>query len=162
MSGSQIARIVDYTAAVAARIQNVALPNGTVVGVRAIYGAGQNVYGDPLRPGQYIQPAPALPLEPFSHMSELPDAPTVVPVTQTGTVQFGWVVPMRLYVPLGDFAAVRQTLLPFYAAYASVFTPDWTLGGLCLISSIKSFTRGVDANWAWLDVELDVIEQVSF
>ncbi len=159
---SNIVRIVDYSAHVAGRIQNVPMADGSLGGVRSTYGAGQNVYADPLRPGQNIQPAPERPLEAFTHMSELPDAPTVTPVTQDGVVQFDWIVPMRLYVPRGDLANVRQTLLPFYGAYAAAFSSDWTLGGLCLLAFVKSFTRGADADWAWLDVELSVTEQARF
>ncbi len=161
MSGSQIVRIVDYTALAAGRIQNVPMFDGSLGGVRSTYGAGQNVYADPLRPGQNIQPAPERPLEAFTHMSELPDAPAIASSSQT-SVQFTWIVPMRLYVPRADLASVRQTLLPFYGAYAAEFLTDWTLGGLCLIAFIKSFTRGADADWAWLDSELSVTEVVSF
>lgn len=159
---SSIAAIVDYTATVAARIQGVPLPNGEPGGVRSVYGAGQGLYPDPLRPGQMIQPAPERPLEPFSHISDLPGAPSPKALTQSGTVQFEWIVPMRLYVARTDLGLVRQTLLPFYDAYEAAFWPDRRLGGLCSLAYIKSFTRASDEDWAWLDMELSVTEIVSY
>ena len=159
---SNIAYIVDYSAAVAARVQNLTLPNGEVGGVRSVYGAGQGLFGDPLRPGQTIQPAPEAPQEAFTHISDLPGAPNPTPLTQDGTVELLWAVPMRLYVPRSDLATVRQTLLPFYDGYEAAFWPDRTLGGLCLLAYIKSFTRGSDDDWAWLDMELSVLEEVSW
>lgn len=159
---SRIAAIVDYTAVVAARVQGVPLANGEVGGVRSVFGAGLGIYADPLRPGQTIQPAPAIPLEAFSHQTDLPGAPAPTPLTQDGVVQLEWEVPMRLYVPVTDFALVRQTLLPFYDAYYGAFWRDRTLAGLCLLAYIKSFNRGQENDWAYLDMPLYVLEEVSY
>lgn len=162
MSHSAIAEIVDATALIAARVQGVSLPNGTVAGVRAIYGAGQNTLFDPFRPGQYIQPVPETPLETFEHWSELPDAPTIVPDTQGGTVRLEWDVPMRLILARGSLPMTRQIGLPFYDAYLSAFWADRRIGGLVQLSYIKSFARGGDGNWAWLEMHLHVAEYVAY
>jgi hypothetical protein len=165
MSGSSIQAIVDYSAVLAAGVQNVLMPNGTRVGVRSVYGAGQNLYADPLRAGQMIRPCPENPTEPFTHFSELPEAPSVAPITQQGLVEFTWIVPMRLALPRGDAATATATLLPFYDAYMaalSVNGTDWSFGGLALNAYIKSFARTSDASWLWLDMELSVVEQVHY
>jgi hypothetical protein len=160
--GSNIALTIDMTAIVAARVQGVAMPNGEIVGVRSIYGSGNSGYADPLRSGQAVQPAKEKPLEPLCHISEIPDAPTVVPLTQDGVVQFEWSIPMRLYVPRGDLATVRQTLLPFYDAYMAAFWADHTLGGLCNLAYIRSFKPDGDDSWCWLDMDLYVQELVTY
>ncbi len=164
MSGSNIRAIVDYTAALAGTIQGVPMPSGTTAGVRATFGAGQGLYGDPLHPGQLIQPAPEDPAEAFTHFSDLPDAPSVEYITQSGLVQFEWSVPMRLFVPRGDPRTVRATVLPFYNAYEAAFVPDPTLGGLCLISYIKSFRfeSPAEDDWCWLEIDLHVTEEVAY
>ncbi|MGH2512364.1 MAG: hypothetical protein ACRDGQ_06730 [Candidatus Limnocylindrales bacterium] len=160
---SNIAAIVDYSATVAARVQDVALANGEIGGVRSVYGGGMNLYADPLRPGEMIQPSPEKPLEPFTHMTDLPDAPTITPLTQEGSVQLEWNVPMRFYVPRGDLATARQTLLPFYDAYEAAFWPDRRLGGLCLLAYIRSMGPAqADSDWAWCPMVLYVLEEVDW
>jgi hypothetical protein len=165
MSGSSIAAIVDYSAVLAAGIQNVMMPNGTRVGVRSVYGAGQNLYADPLRAGQMIQPCPENPTEPFTHFSVMPEAPDTKPITQQGLEEWNWTIPMRLALPRGDAATATATLLPFYNAYKAALTAngtDWTLGGLALNANISSFDRSSDASWLWLEMELLVVEIVSY
>ena len=159
---SQIARIVDYSAVVAARVQGLAMPSGGTAGVRSVFGCGQGFYTDPLRPGQMVAPAPENPLEPFTHTSDLPDAPVLTPLTQSGTVQLEWAVPMRLYAQRGDLRAVRQVLLPFYDGYTGAFWRDRTLGGLCLLAYIRSFRVASDDDWAWLDMDLYALEEVDY
>ena len=165
MSGSSIVAIIDTSAAYAANVQNVLMPNGTLVGVRSIYGGGSLLVPDPLRPGQMIQPCPEEPTEPFTHFSTLPEAPSVAPITQQGLVEFTWIVPMRLALPRGDAATATATLLPFYDAYMAALSAngtDWSLGGLALNAYIKSFARSSDASWLWLEMELAVVEQVHY
>jgi hypothetical protein len=159
---SNIAAIVDYSAQLAASVQGIYLPNGTTVGVRSVYGAGQGVYGDPLHPGQLIQPAPEEAIEAFMHVSDLPDAPIIAPYTQDGMVELTWLVPMRLYVPRGDLRTARQTLLPFYDAYLAAFVPDIRLGGLALIAYLASYRIESDSDWAWLAMDLHVEELVAY
>lgn len=159
---SNIRSIVDYTAAKAAGIQGIVLPNGETVGVRSIYGAGQGIYDDPLRPGQTIQPAPESATEPLMHVSRLPDAPTIEWISQTGTVELTWTIQMSLFIARGDAATAAQVVLPFYDAYLAAFTADPMLGGLCMVSRISSFKTGTDESWCWLDVDLEVLEQVSY
>lgn len=164
---SQIAAIVDYSAIVAARIQNVQIAHGLVIGVRAVFATGAidprsgDVFPDPLRPGQPLQPAPENPPAPYVHFSDLPDAPGVTWLDQEGDVQLDWQIPMRLWLPRSNLAATRQTAMPFYAAYLREFHKDRYLGGLCLICQISRFAIGGDDNDCWLDTTLDVTEQVA-
>ena len=89
----------------------------------------------------------------------------MAPITQSGLVEYTWVVPMRLALPRGDAATATSTLLPFYDAYMAALSAsgtDWTLGGLALNAYIKSFARSSDASWLWLEMELAVVEQVHY
>lgn len=149
---SDIAEIIDYTAAVAAGIP----------GVRQVYGAGQGLIADPLRPGQTVAAAPDRAQAPFTHTSEIPDAPAVDYLTQTGTIEVVWTVPMRLYVNRSRLEDVRRALLPFYDAYLGAFAVDRTLGGLCALAWIGSLKVEADDDWAWLAVDLSVREYVSY
>jgi hypothetical protein len=162
MSGSDIAQIVDYVATVGARVQGVKLPNGQVVGVAAVYGAGQGFYPDPLRPGQMVQPLGETIKEAFEFHAEVPDAPTITPETQNGTIRVEWDVPMRLVLLRGDLATTRQIALPFYDAFLREFWTDRRLGNLCQLAYITTFQRGGDGTWAWLDMSLRVIEYVAY
>jgi len=162
MSGSNIDHLVDYTATVAAKVQGVTLPNGEEVGVRSVYGAGQGFYDDPLRPGQTIQPVPETPTETFQHWSELPDAPALAYDTQSGTMKIEWDIPMRLVLARGDLATTRTIGLPFYDAYIEQFWLDRYLGSLCNLAYIRSFARGGDGTWAWLEMHLYVREYVDY
>jgi hypothetical protein len=158
---SNIARIVDYTAQRAALVQGLSIENGSIVGVRSVYGAGQGLYADPLRPGAMIQPCPEKPSEPLQHWSKLPDAPTIEWVSQT-SAELTWTIPMTLWISPADAATAAQVALPFYNGYLAAFATDPALGGLCLVSTVKSFKPGGDSDWFWLDVELEVTELVSY
>lgn len=149
---SQIAAIVDYTAQVAAGIE----------GISAVYGCGQGSIGDPLNPGQTVQAAPDAPTGIYTHWSDMPDAPRIEWITQGGVVQYTWDVPMRLWLPRVDLANLRRNALPFYDRYLHAFLADHTLGGLCLIARPSKFERGSDDLWAWLDVNLEVTEEVAY
>lgn len=159
---SSILTTVDYSAALAGRVQGITWSNGTKGGVRSVFGAGTGTVGDPLRPGQTIQPIPENPSEPYTHWSDLPDAPTIIPLSQSGLVQLEWTVPMRLFVPRGDVRTARQTLMPFYDGYLAQFVRDPTLGGRCLIAYIRGFKPDGDDDWLWLDMELHVEEEVHY
>jgi len=160
--GSNIIRMIDYSAAVAARVQGVVLPDGSIVGVRAVHGSGNAGIPNPLFPGQNIDAAPEKPREQFCHTSEIPDAPTVSPLTQDGVVTFEWTISMRLYVPRQNLATVRQTLLPFYDPYMGTFWADRQLGGMCNLSYIRSFKPDGDDDFCWLDMDLWVQENVDY
>jgi hypothetical protein len=149
---SNIATIVDYTAQVAAGIP----------GITAVFGCGQGNIGDPLNPGQTIQPAPDAPTGVYTHWSDLPDATGIEFISQDGTAQYTWQIPMVLWLPRVDLANMRRLALPFYQAYASAFTSNPTLGGLCLVSPRLQFRLDSDTKWAWLDITLEVIEEVGF
>lgn len=159
--GSRVQTIVDYTAALAASVQGVTMPNGSVVGVRSVFGAGQGVIGDPLRPGNTIQATPERPQEPFQHVSRLPDAPNLEWISQQ-SVELTWTIPMTLYIQRGDAATAVQAALPFYDPYLAAFAHDPTLGGNVLIAQIKSFKPGTDEAWYWLDIEVEVTEVVIY
>lgn len=151
MSSSQIERIVDYTAMVA----------GGIEGVKAVAASGQGHYEDPLRAGQMIASAAANPAAAFTHWTELPGAPPLEWVSQSGTVEMKWMVPLRLWLPKGEEAA-RRFALPFYDRYLRAFVLDRLLGGLALRTEISRFHIGGDADWSWLDVGLMVVERVNY
>jgi hypothetical protein len=162
VSGSDIGEIIDYTAAVAARVQGVMLPNGSVAGVLSVAGAGQGVVDDPLRTGQKIAACGENPTEALQHWSELPDAPVITPDTQNGTIKVEWEIPMRLIMPRSDLATTRAVMLPFYDAYLRAFWTDRQLGGLANLSYISRFERSGDSDWAWLEMTLHVVEYVTY
>jgi len=148
---TKIATIVDYTAQVAAGIS----------GVTAVFGCGQGSIGDPLNPGQTIQPAPDAPTGLWTHWSELPDSADIEYVAQDGTAEYRWQVPMVLWLPRVDLANMRRLGLPFYQAYASAFGADPTLGGLCLVAPRLHYRFDSNDRWAWLDMTLEVTEMVQ-
>lgn len=149
---SDIAQIVDYSALVAARIP----------GVRAVFGCGAGFYDDPLRAGQALQPGPEKVVLPFTHTSDLPDAPQIEPTTQSGTFGLTWSVPMRLYVNRDRLSDVRRSLLPFYDGYLAAFARDRTLGGLAALAYLKTMSVEADDAWAWLAMDLSVQEYVAW
>ncbi len=149
---SDIAQIVDYSAVVASRVP----------GVTAVFGLGGGFYDDPLRPGQGLQPVPEKVAMPGTHTSDVPDAPEIAPMTQTGTFELVWSVPMRLYVARSRLIDVRRALVPFYDAYLAAFARDRTLAGLCSLSHIKSMSVEADDAWAWLAMDLSVQEFVAW
>ena len=152
MSSSEIDKIIDYTAAVAARI----------AGVQSAWGAGLGEVEDPLRPGQPIAAAPSRPTDPYSHWSDCPSAPPVEWVSQNFTVELTWTIPMRLWLPKGDLAEARRAALPFYDRYLRAFTLDWQLGGLVLRSRLTKFAPMGDPDWTWLDMSLTAVERVNY
>lgn len=159
---SAIGLIVDYTAARAATlVQDVRIANGDLVGVRSAFGAGQGVLADPLRPGSVIQPCPEKPSEPLQHWSLLPDAPAIEWLSQT-SLDLTWTIPMRLYLQRSDAATAAQVCLPFYDAYLGAFAIDPTLGGLVVVSRIRSIKAASDESWYWLDMEMEAEEVVSY
>lgn len=148
---SQIERIIDYTATVAAGIE----------GVKTVAAAGQGYYDDPLRPGSKIATASVSPANAFTHWSDVPMAPPVQWVNQTGTVELTWMIPMRLWLPKSDEEA-RRTALPFYNRYIKAFVLDRLLGGLVLRTAITRFSIGGDKDWSWLDMVLEAVERVAY
>jgi hypothetical protein len=146
-----LANFADYTAQVAASIP----------GVKSVYGSGTGLFADPLRPGQKIASCPDNPVDgTFEHWSEIPILPSGIPTaTQDGAVQGTVMQRMRLYVPRGALAVVRQILTPFYDRYAAAFATDQRLGGLCLTSnfvymSIETPTAEDGGQHAWLEMRL--------
>lgn len=157
MGASDIEVIIDYTASVAASIP----------GVKAVFGSGSGGVDDPLRPGHKVATSESNPVAAYSHWSEVPSAPPVQWVSQTGTVEISWNVPMRLWLPHSPNEA-RRLALPFYDGYLRAFVRDPYLGDrtigadLALRTEIARFAIGGDANWSWLDVGLIVVERVNY
>lgn len=155
MGESNISRIIDYTAAMAARIP----------GIQAVAASGQGAVDDPLRPGQKIATAPAVPSAPYTHWSEVPGAPKITWVSQTQTVELVWTIPMRLWLPKTDEEA-RRVVMPYYDHYLRVFVQDPFLGAppnnLALRSELAGFEIGGDKDWSWLDVRYVVVERVNY
>lgn len=153
MSGaSNIASIIDYSAALAAGIS----------GIKAVFGSGQGATDDPLRPGSKVMGAPSNPTEPYTHWSTEPSAPPVEWVSQEGTVELTWLIPMRLWLPAGDLALARKMALPFYDGYLRAFITDRRLGDLVLRSQVARFAVGGDPDWSWLDIGLTAVERVTY
>lgn len=151
MGKSDIDQIVDYTAAVAGKIEDVV----------ATFGAGLGLVDDPLRMGQKIATAESNPVVPFSHWSEIPGAPGVTWLTQNKTVEVAWTIPMRLWLPHNP-ADARRMVLPFYDRYLSAFARDNELGGLVNRTHIARFAIGGDKDWSWLDVGLVAVEVINY
>jgi hypothetical protein len=154
MSGSLIADITDYTAQRAA----------TIPGISAVAAMGYETYTDLLRPTETIDAATEWPAEPFTHQTLEPSAPVVDYITQEGDVQITWTVPMRLWLNKAPVDQVRRVALPFYNLYLACFVPDPRLGGLCVWSFISRFNlaNAPRADWAWLEVDLSVTEQIRY
>ena len=153
MSTSQVDYIIDYVAATVGKIE----------GIAAVFGAGQGVVDDPLRPGQKIEAAPSNPTVSLSAWVEAPNAPAVAYVSQWPiTVELTWRFPIRLWFARGDLAAVRRQSLPFYDKFLSIFILDRLLGGAALRTELSMFQVGGDKNWSWLDVGLTVVERVTY
>jgi hypothetical protein len=123
---------------------------------------GSETFADPLRPGSKIAAATEWPAIPFTHQSLEPTAPGVAAFTQDGLYELVWTIPMRLWVQKAPIDQVRRMLLPFYDRYLAAFVPDKTLGGLCQTSHINRFGIANAGDWAWLEVDLQVIELVSY
>jgi hypothetical protein len=156
VSGSQIERIIDYTALVAASIE----------GVKTVAGSGAGYYDDPLRPGQKIAACHFQAVNAYTHWSDVPNAPPVEWVSQSGTVELSWTIPMRLWLPKDDSEA-RRTALPFYDRYLGAFIQDNRLAGgdggnLVLRTLINRFSIGGNDDWSWLDIGLLAVERVSY
>lgn len=152
---SKIERIVDFTARIA----------GGIDGIKSVSASGQGYYDDPLRPGQKIAVAGVEPKEPYSHMSDIPAAPMVKYVNQSGGVELTWHVPMRLWLPKTDDDA-RRTGLPFYDRYLRAFLLNYYLNdgteNLALRTELTGFRPGGDKDWSWLDIQLTVVERVEY
>ena len=149
MSGSQIAQIVDQTAAVAAGI----------AGIKTVRGVGSGLVLDPLNGGPILA-ASGSPTGTYEHWSDLPDATEVTYETQQGTLLYLWDLPMRLWLPRGDLSEMRRTTIPFIQAYPAAMLADHTLGQLATVIPRFRFTVGSDDRFAWLDINLEVVEEV--
>ncbi len=150
-SQSNIERIIDFTAVVAAGIP----------GVKTVAASGQGYYDDPLSPGQKIQAAGETPTTVYTHWSEVPSAPPVEWVSQSGTVELMWTIPMRLWLPKTNLEA-RRTALPFYDGYLRAFIINWRLDDQVLRSNVSKFMIGGDKDWSWLDIGLVAVERVTY
>ena len=147
---SQIAEIVDQTAAIAA-----SLP-----GMKSVRGVGSGLVIDPLNPSQFILPAPGSPTGTFEHWSDLPDATSVTYDTQDPLLLYLWDIPMRLWLPRGDLAEMRRVVMPFIQGYPAAMLADPRIGQLCLGINRFRFSTGSDDKFAWLDLNLEVMEEV--
>jgi hypothetical protein len=120
------------------------------------------MYPDPLRAGSMIAPAPEAITEAFTHVSDIPDAPSIVAWTQDLLVELEWVIPMRLYVPRIPMDVLRATLLPFYDAYLRTFFRDSRLGGLATEAHIAAMRVEVDGDLGFLAMDLHALEEVHW
>jgi hypothetical protein len=141
--------LADYIASVAAR----------VTGITAVFGTGQGVIGDPLRPGQTIQAAPDAPTGPWTFWADLPSGKGDW-LTQDLAERWDWDFPCRLWLPHADLANMRRNAQPMYGRIRDAFAADRDLGGRAESCRISAFDIGNDASWSWLDVNLAVVESL--
>jgi len=149
--GSNIGQIIDYTASLAGRIE----------GVKSVAGSGSGLVDDPIRVGRKIDVCGFTPVTAYAHWSDVPGAPPIEWVSQSGTVELTWTIPMRLWLPK-DAGEARRVGLPFYDRYLQAFIRDFRLGDLVLRSSLATFEIGGDKDWSWLNVGLVAVERVSY
>lgn len=153
---TQIARVVDYTAALVAE---------QVEGIVAVYGSGTGDIVDPLREPDNIRSVPDAPQQQYEHWSEVASMTATAWATQQGAQRLTWLIPMRLWFQRVDDAALRRAAQPFFARYWTAFTADPRLGGLVAMSRLLRGSIGVDppagtnrARWGFLDFDLMVEE----
>lgn len=152
VGNSNIAIVADYVAALAAGIS----------GVKAVYGTGTGSINDPLRPGKKVQAAGSDPVEPFEHWTEVPAAPTIKWMTQSGLVELTWTIMSRLWLSREPVSELRRAALPFYDGYLGAFVRDFQLGGYVQRSELQGLSIGTDDDWAWLEVRLAAYEMVQY
>jgi hypothetical protein len=153
---TNIAAIVDYTAALAAE---------QVEGIVATFGSGTGAIVDPLRDPATVRAIPDAPQQEGEHWSEVAAMTATEWLTQEGAQHLTWVIPMRVWFQRVDDAALRRAAQPFFARYWTAFTADPTLGGNCAVSRLLRSSIGVDppagpnrARWGFLDLDLMVEE----
>lgn len=153
-SGSAVSRIpeiVDQTAAIA----------GLVPGVLRTFGCGSGNVADPFRPGEKIAAAWANPIEPFTHVSEMPDLGSLPLGAMIGTHIVTWKIGMKLFVDRADVAEVRRIVAPLWVGYLTAFAAHLTLNQTAQrIASIDFSIKSSD-EWAWMAMDLVVTERLT-
>ena len=143
------ANLPDYIASVA----------GNLPGITGVFGTGQGVIGDPFRPGQTILAAPDAPTGTYTFWADLPNGRGEW-LTQDGAEEWTWDFPTRLWLPRADLANMRRQAHPLYEMFRAAFAADRTLGGRVARARVSAFDFSSDDFWSWLDININVIEQV--
>lgn len=139
----------------------IASMSGRISGITAAFGTGQGNIGDPFRPGQTILAAPDAPTGPYTYWTDLPSGKGEW-LTQDGAEQWEWDFPSRLWLPRSDLSNMRRLVGPMYGAFRDVFAYDRDLGGLVASARISAFDFSSDDHWSWLDINIAVVEQISY
>ena len=103
--------------------------------------------------------APDAPTGPWTFWADLPNGRGEW-LTQDGAEGWTWDFPTRLWLPRADLANMRRNAQPMYGLFAAAFAADRTLGGRVTSCRITSFDIGSDSSWAWMDSNLEVVEQI--
>lgn len=101
------------------------------------------------------------PSEPWQHVTNLPSARAQY---RSGTVtEVNWDVPFRLYVDAKDEETLRRQVAVVYAGYLALFAKHLQLEGVMPSGAIAQLTLtfGSDANWAWLEGHLPLVERLN-
>ncbi len=145
---SKIDQIVDASAYVAS----------LVTGVKTVWGVDSGWVG----PGSYrVLAFPGEPAEDYTHVSDMPGAPSVRWISATVT-ELTWAIPMALYIGTNDLAEARRRLAPFYGRYLTAFSQHTQLISIVNSALITAFqiTQEV-ATWVALKMTLTAIERLN-
>lgn len=152
---------------------SAALVAAFVPGIKSVWGVGAGTITVPDVEGgiwadKLIQSFDGNVREPFTHVSDMPDAPKIINSSATVT-EIQWRIPMRLYVDRNDQGNARRVCVPFYAAYLSAFAANAMILGTCNSAEIGSMDLFHDKDgtgfvgiamillaWERLDFEFDV------
>lgn len=160
---SRIDEIIDQSALLAQQL---------VPKVSAVWGAGSGKVVDPLLTAknggvtQYIRPADAKVVAPFSHVSDLPPAPRLAYRSAT-VCEIFWEIPMRLYLAPNDEATARRVAVQFYARYITAFASRTQLNGTVQSALITAYRQFIETdvrggkNWYGLEMTLTAIERLN-
>jgi len=111
--------------------------------------------------GQLVPAYKGEPSEPWQHVTNLPSGRATY---RTATVtEVNWDVPFRLYVDAKDEETLRRQMAVVYAGYLTVFAKHLQLDGRMPSGAIAQLTLtfGSDANWAWLEGHLPLVERLN-
>jgi hypothetical protein len=154
MDTSRLPEIVDATAALAAAF---------VPGVRSVAGAGTELVTIPaggVMAGQLVPAFLGKPTESWQHVSNLPAA--TASFRSATVTEVEWDIPQRLYVQRVDEAELRRRLMPMYFAYLKAYSQHIQLFGL-LAGAVARIRLSIeaDADWAWLEIHLPLVERLN-
>jgi hypothetical protein len=130
-----------------------------VTGVKAVWGVGCGVT---LPAGFKVHAFPGQPAEDYTHVSDMPDAPSVKWISATVT-EITWSIPMALFVSANDLGEARRRLAPFYGPYLTMFSQHTQLLGIVNSALLTAFRITEESGtWVALRMVLTAIERLNF